>query len=227
MADAYASDMKLAAWLHVERARVHEHRLKHIDAARSALERALELDGSVGPVRDASVRFAASHDDATALATLLEEEALLETNKARAARLELDAACVVAFRLDDAARAAVLLERAATRAPTVPSVDRRILDGLLRLHEARGDEVAIARIRRSRLALMTDPGMMAQEHRTLAALAEKAGAVEAAIGHVQSALLASSDDATLLDQLDRLLDVAGKQDQRMALWATEAARTPR
>lgn len=225
MADAYAGDTKLAAWLHVERARILEYDLHRVDAARGALERALELDGSVGPVRDASVRFVAAHDDPSALASLLEEEALLEKNPARAARAELDAACLAAFRLGDPARATTLLDRAAARAPTEPSVDRRVLQELLRLHEASGDDTAIARVRRARLELITDPSALAEEHRTLAALAEKASSLEAAISHVQSAI-ASSDDPTLLDHLDRLLDAAGRHDQRMALWVTEAARNP-
>ena len=224
MADAYATDSKLAAWLHVERARILEHGLKKVDSARAALERALELDGSVGPVRDASVRFVAAHDDPSALAALLEEEALLEKTPARAARLELDAACLAAFRLGDVDRAKVLLERAAARAPTHPSTDRRVLQELLRIYEAAGDIQAIARVRRARLAYVTDPATLAQEHRALAALAEKSGTLEAAIQHVQTALEASNEDATLLDFLDRLLDSASRQEQRMALWVTEAAR---
>jgi hypothetical protein len=226
MADAYASDTKLAAWLHVERARVLEHGLKKVDAARGALERALELDGTVGPVRDASVRFVAAHDDPSALGSLLEEEALLERSPARAARLELDAACLAMFRLGDTTHATLLLERAAGRAPTETSTDRRVLQELLRLHESGGDPSAVARVRRARLAFITDPGTLAQEHRTLATLAEKSGQLEAAIGHVQTALAAQSDDPTLLDHLDRLLDAASRDDQRMALWVTEAARNP-
>ena len=230
MADAYASDAKLAAWLHVERARILEHGLKKIDAARAALERALELDGTVGPVRDASVRFVAAHDDPSALASLLEEEALLEKSPARAARLELDAACLAAFRLGDDARAMILLERAAARAPTTPAVDRRVLQELLRLHEASGDTNAIMRVRRARLEFVTDPSALAQEHRALASLAEKAGTLDAAITHVQTAIAAASSaaqseaDGTLLEHLDRLLEAAGRQEQRMALWVTEAAR---
>ncbi len=224
MADAYATDSKLAAWLHVERARILEHGLKKVDSARAALERALELDGSVGPVRDASVRFVAAHDDPSALAALLEEEALLEKSPSRAARLELDAACLAAFRLGDTDRAKVLLERAAARAPTHSSTDRRVLQELLRIYESAGDVQAIVRVRRARLAYVTDPSTLAQEHRALAALAEKSGTIDAAIQHVQTAIEASNDDATLLDFLDRLLDAASRQEQRMALWVTEAAR---
>src|SRR6185437_11603385 len=84
----------------------------------------------------------------------------------------------------------------------------------------------VARVRRARLAFISDPGALAQEHRTLATLAEKSGQLESAIHHVQTALAAQSDDPTLLDYLDRLLDASSRDDQRMALWVTEAARNP-
>ena len=224
MADAYASDERLAAWLHVERAQILEHRLHKVDAARAALERALELDGRVGPVRDASARFVSAHDDPSALAVLLEEEALLDKNAARAARLELDAACIVAHRLGEVPRAILLLERAAARAPTEDAVDRRVLHELLRLYEAAADTAAILRVRRARLRFIGDPAVVAQEHRALAVLCEKAGDVDGAIGHVQTALAAATDDATLHEHLDRLLAAAGRHEQRMAIWVTEAAR---
>ncbi len=48
MADAYGSEKRLAAWLHVERATILERRLGRLDAARGALERALELDPERG-----------------------------------------------------------------------------------------------------------------------------------------------------------------------------------
>ena len=224
MADTYAGDAKLAAWLHVERARILERDLHRTDVARSALEQALELDGSIGAVRDACVRFIAAEDDPSALASLLEEEALLEKDRRRASRLELDAACLVAFRLGDETRARALLERAAGRAPTTPANDRRVLDELLRLLEAAADGPGIVRVRQARLAFITDPSTLAQEHRALASLVEKNGTLEAALGHVQSALAFTQDDPTLIEQLDRLLGAAGRNEQRMALWVTEAAR---
>jgi len=83
MADAYGSEMRLAAWLHVERADILGRRLGRLDAARGALERALELDPSVGPVRDAMVRHVAAHSDWVGLARLLDEEARIESSVAR------------------------------------------------------------------------------------------------------------------------------------------------
>src|SRR5262249_21559097 len=75
MADASSSEPRLAAWLHVERAHILEWRLGRVDAARGALERAVTLDPSVGPVRDAYVHHVAAHQDMAALVEALEREA--------------------------------------------------------------------------------------------------------------------------------------------------------
>jgi Tfp pilus assembly protein PilF len=225
LADACASEPRLAAWLNVERALLLEHKLGKIDAARGALERAVEIDPGVGPVRDAAVRHVAAHDDAAALAALLEEEATIEGDQARCARLELDAALIAHLRLGDRARATTLLERAAARAPTTPSVDRRVLDELLRLHEAAGDLAAAARVRRARLPFFGDALTRAFELRALAAIAEKLGELDVAISDVQAAMQADREDASLVDLLDRLLAAADRAEPRLQLWVAEAART--
>jgi tetratricopeptide (TPR) repeat protein len=225
MADAYGSEPRLAAWLHVERAQILERKLGLVDAARGALHRALELDPSVGPVRDALVHHASVHADWGGLARLLDEEATIEPAAARAARLELDAAAICAARLGDRARAATLLERAAARAPTTDDVDRRVLDELVRLHEADGRWSEAARARRARLRFVTAPPSIAYELRALAANAEKAGSYDAAIADVQGALAVDTADPTLVETLDRLLLATGKHDQRIAVWLQEAART--
>jgi hypothetical protein len=225
MGDAYGSEMRLAAWLHVERADILERRLGRLDAARSALERALELDPSVGPVRDAVVRHVAAHSDWAALVDLLDAEALIESSVARAARLELDAAVICSSRLSDRARACQLLERAAARSPTVEGVDRRVLDELVRLHEADGRPVDAARARRARLRYVSDPSTIAYELRALAATAEKSDDLESAIADIQRALAVDATDPTLVEILDRLLAAAGKHDLRIATWLQEGART--
>ena len=225
MADAYASEPELAAWLHVERARLLEKKLGRVDAARAALDRAVELDPSVGPVRDARVRHAATHGDWAGLAKLLADEAEIETLDARCAALELDAACIARARLGEEPRAVELLERAAARAPTEPSVDRRVLDELVRLHESAARLPEAARARRARLRFVTDPPLLAYELRALALTSEKLGDVGAAIQDVQRALAVDASDPTLVETLDRLLAAAGRDDQRVALWVTEAART--
>ncbi len=225
MADAYALQPPLAAWLHVERARILERKLDRVEAARSALERALELDPSVGPVRDAIVRHAGVHGDWAALVRLLDEEALLEPNGGRAARLELDAATMAAFRLGEPARACTLLERAAARAPTSPVVDRRVLDELVRLNEVDGRWPTAARARRARLRFVTDPLVMAYELRALASAAEKQGDAETAVADVQRALALDASDPSVVETLDRLLAATGKHEPRIATWLQESART--
>lgn len=225
MADAYGSEKRLAAWLHVERAQILERRLGRLDAARGALERALELDPSVGPVRDTLVRHVAAHADWGSLARLLEEEARIEASVARAARLELDAAAICSSRLGDTARACDLLARAAARSPTTPLVDRRVLDELVRLHEREGRWSEAAKARRARLRFVTDPASIAWELRALASAAEKDDDLDAAIADVQRALAVDATDPTLVEMLDRLFDATGKHDQRIATWLQEAART--
>ena len=225
MADAYATEAHLAAWLHVQRADLLERKVGRSDVALGALERALQLDPDVGPVRNRLTRHAAALAYWTRLAHLLEEEAGLEKNDARAARLELDAAVVADKRLGDTARATELLERAAKRGPTASSVDRRVLDELIRLHDKAGRTADVARCRRARLRYVTDPAALAHELRWLGAAEERAGHFDAAIADVQRALAIDAGDAALSDALDRLLGAAGKNDQRIAMWVQEAART--
>jgi Tfp pilus assembly protein PilF len=226
MADAYAADPALASWLHVERARVLERKLDRVDAARSALERAVELDPNAGPVRDAFVRHVAAQSDWGALVHLLDDEARVEPNDARAARLELDAAMIATWRLGEGPRARVLLERAAARGPTSSSVDRRVLDELIRLAEAEARWADAARARRARLRFVAEPTALAYELAALAAIAEREGEIDTAIADVQRALAADNADSALVDWLDRLLRAANKPEQRVATWLQEAARTP-
>jgi tetratricopeptide (TPR) repeat protein len=225
MAEAYGSDTRLAAWLHVERARVLERKLGRLDAARVALERALQLDPSVGPVRAALVRHLATYADWAGLARLLEEEARIEDSGVRAARLELDAAAIAAVRLADRVHACALLEQAAARAPTAAGVDRRVLDELVRLYEIEGRWPDAARARRARIRFLSDPATVAYELRSLAIEAEKGGDLEAAIADVQRALVVDAKDPTLAHALDRLLKATHKHEQRIAVWLHEAART--
>jgi tetratricopeptide (TPR) repeat protein len=225
MAEAYASEPRLAAWLHVERAAILEKRLARLDAARGALDRALELDPRVGPVRSAVVRHVSARGDASALVALLDQEATLETDASRSARLELEAATITTAKLSDPKRSVALLERAASRAPTTPSVDRRVLDDLVRLRESAGQWAEASRARRARLRFLTDPTFLAHELRTLGTTAERIGDLETAVSDLQRALALDGTDSTLVETLDRLLAAAGKDEQRVALWLTEAART--
>ncbi len=224
MADAYVSEPRLAAWLHAERAQILEWRLRNIDGARGALERAVSLDPSVGPVRDACVRHVSAHNDAAAAVVLLDQEARIETDPQRAARLELDAACITSEKLNDPLRALGLLTRAASRAPTTTIVDRRVLDELVRLHEKEGHWQQSARARRARLPYFVDPEVIIYELRTLAQVHERLDEPEIAIGHVQHALSLDPADMTLLELLDRLLASVQRDEERVALWVGEASR---
>ncbi len=223
-ADAYVSEPRLAAWLHVERAQILEWRLRNIDGARAALERAVSLDPSVGPVRDACVRHVAAHNDAAALVVLLDQEARIETDTFRAARLELDGACVASEKLKDPNRALQLLSRASNRAPTTPIVDRRVLDELVRLHELEGHWEKSARARQTRLAFFIDPEVLVFELRTLAQVHERLDEPDLAIRHVEQALALDPSDTTLIELLDRLLAQVGRDAKRVELWVNEASR---
>lgn len=224
MADAYVSEPRLAAWLHAERAQILEWRLRNIDAARGALERAVSLDPSVGPVRSACVRHVAAHNDAAAAVVLLDHESRIETDPQRAARLELDAACIASEKLNDRSRALGLLTRAAGRAPTTTIVDRRVLDELIRLHEDEGHWQQSARARRARLPYFVDPEVIVFELRSLAQVHERLDEPEVAIGHVQHALSLDPADMTLLELLDRLLASVQRDEDRVKLWVSEASR---
>ncbi|MEO6574891.1 MAG: hypothetical protein ABIP89_13690, partial [Polyangiaceae bacterium] len=184
MADSYHSEPRLAAWLHVERAFILEWRLRKIDAARGALERAVELDSSVGPVREALVRHLAAHNDAIALVARLEEEAAIEIDPFRAARLLLDSAMIANERLRDTPRAIELLTRAARHAPTVPNIDRRVLDELVRLHEAMAEWPEAARARRARLHFFNDPEVLGYEFLALARINERLDEIDDAVADV-------------------------------------------
>jgi tetratricopeptide (TPR) repeat protein len=225
MADGYTADTRLASWLHVERAFVLERKLARVDASRAALDRALELDPRVGPVRDALVRHVAAHGNWGGLAQSLQEEALLDPDGARAARYELDAALITAWRLGNPEGACQLLDRAAARAPTEPGVDRRVLDELVRLHDLAARTQDAARARRARLPLLKEPAAVAYELRALAAAAEKEGDLDAAVADVQRALTLDPGDPGLVLTLDRLLTAAGKHEPRVVLWLQEAARS--
>jgi serine/threonine protein kinase len=221
MAEAFSCEKKLAAWLHVERARVLDE-IEGGAAAKAALDQALALDPGLGPVRDACVRRASAHRDTAALVTLLAAEAEIEPYKARAARLELDAACLSLHRLADTDRALQLLCRARGRAPTAPSVDRRVLDELVRQYEAAGSLEGARLARRARVDDTCDPRSRAHDLRCMAGLAERANNLEEAVAHVESARAADPSDATLTLLEDRLL--GGDTSRREALWVAEAER---
>jgi tetratricopeptide (TPR) repeat protein len=227
MADAYAAHPPTAAWIHVERAWHLEADPTRRDAARAALERAVSLDASIGPVRGAIVRHVSTHRDWPSLARLLDQEAAIEPSNERAARLELDAASIAWTRIGDRAWATRLLERAAARAPTTRLVDRRVLDDLIRAYEAAGRSADAIRAREARLPFFTDPAPLAHELSALGALHERLGDLRAAADCVQRAIAHAPGDPTRVETLDRLLAELGDHEARVEAWTAEAARSPR
>jgi len=226
MADAYVAEPRLAAWLHVERAALLDRKLAQPDAAKAALVRALELDPGIGPVRAACTAHAVTHRDAGWLVDLLSREAELENEFARRARLELEAGCIARHRLADADRAVAMLERAASHAPSGSLVHRRAIDDLVTLHESAGRWAEALRGRHARLPLLPDARTRAHELRGIAALQESLGDRRGAIAAVQTALQLAPADATLAEELDRLLELDSLTEQRIALWTRQAAATP-
>jgi hypothetical protein len=226
LAEAYGAEPKLAARLHVERAEILERALDQGDAAKAALERALAIDAGLGPVRDACVLFAVVHRDSSWLEALLASTAELEADPARAAGLLLDAACVVRRRAGDQVRAAQLLESAAAKASSSRLVPRRVVDELVELYEAGGRADDALRARRMRLALLGDARSQAHELRAIAVHEEARGDRAAATEALERARALSEHDATLLEELDRLLASASRESRRVAMWAQAAARVP-
>ncbi len=224
LADAYAAQPELAAWLHVERAKILEKNLDRDEEARAALERAVALDPSVGPVRHALSLFLATVDDAATLVALLDEEAQLEHQPHRSAQLELDAAILANERTGDINHATSLLERASARAPTVPAVDRRVLDELVGHYETLGRWDDAIKARRARLVFLTDRDVRYFELQRLASLSEKLGDVGTAIQFLLAAYELDQNDPKLIETLDRLYTLSEQDPERIRLWLDEAAR---
>ncbi len=217
-----AGDAAASAWFHVERGLILDRRLGDTGTARAALDRALELAPGIGPVRQASVDHAVVHRDDARLGVLLEAEAALEKDAARAACLELDGA-LAHLRAGDRARATKLLERAHGRARTSKVVDGRIAEELARLLEKDGRHAEVLRVLKAALGLVSDRRAELLALRAVAAAAERAGEATDAVLAMERARVLDGDDTTLLEELDRLLVLAGRNEARSVLWVREAA----
>ena len=217
-----AGESLASAWLHVERALIFDRRLGDAGTARAALERAVELAPGIGPVRQAFVDHVVVHRDDARLGSLLESEAGLEKDPARAACLELDGARA---HLDagDEARALKLLEHAHARGRTSKVVDTRVAEELARLLDKAGRHPEALRVRKNALAMISGPRVELLALRAVAATAERAGALPEAVLALERARVLDADDATILEELDRLLVGAGRHDARAVLWMREAA----
>jgi len=217
-----AGDPGPSAWLHVERALVFDRRLGDPATAASALERALELEPGLGPVRQALLDHAVVHRDDTRLAALLESEAALEKNVARATCLELDGARAW-LAVGDDARATKLLEHAHARPRTSKVADTRVASELARLLEKAGRHGEALRVYKAALAMVSGPRVELLALRAVAATAERAGELSEAVLALERARVLDADDATILEELDRLLVAAGRHEARAVLWMREAA----
>jgi tetratricopeptide (TPR) repeat protein len=217
-----AGDPGPSAWLQVERALMFDRRLGDATTARSALDRALELAPGLGPVRQAVLDHALVHRDDAQVASLLESEAALESDPARAARLELDGALAHA-RAGDAARATKLLEHAHARGRTSKVVDARVATELAGLLDKANRHADALRVRRAALGGVSGARVELLALREVAATAERAGELPDAVLALERARVLDSDDATLLEELDRLLVAAGRHEARAVLWMREAA----
>ncbi len=218
------NESEVAAWLHVERALLLDRRLDDTPGARAAYLRALDLSPGIGPVRAAFVDHAVRHRDDAQLAGLLESEASLEAENARAARLELDAALAHLRAGTDRLRIIKVLERAHGRAPTARLVDLRVAEELARLYDEDGRHSEALRARKAALKWLDDPREELALLRAIAISAERAGEIDDAVLALERARVVDSEDATLLTDLDRLLTSAQRHEARTVLWMREAAR---
>lgn len=220
-----ANEKETVAWFLAERAVVLDRRLADVASSRALLERAVELDPRIGPVRALAVDHAVRHRDDARLSALLEGEAELEGEPVRAVGLLLDAALHGLRAGGDVERAVRVLERAHRRAPTIAALDARVADELARLHEANGAFTDALRVRKAALRTCSDPREEALALRAVVDLAEKAGALDDAIVALERARVVDPDDGTWLEALDRVLVAAGRHEARAVAWVRESAQT--
>jgi tetratricopeptide (TPR) repeat protein len=222
MALAWRTDRQLSAWLEVERSLILE-RLKRPDAARAALEEAMELDGGPGPVRQAYTRHLIVYQDIGLLVNAWAAEATLEGDTPRAGRLLYSAARLSSERLEQIPLAIELFRRSTALQATSIDTRRASLRELLRLYELRGDiESAIEA--EEQLLLWVDGAERPYRHRRLAQSFERIERWEAVANHARQSLAAVPDDDDTRERLDRALCALGQHEQRITMWTAEASR---
>jgi tetratricopeptide (TPR) repeat protein len=222
MSSAWRADRRLSAWLEVERAMLLE-KLKRPDAARAALEGAMQLDGGLGPVRDAYTRHLILRQNANLLVSAWADEASLEGDTSHAGRLLYAAARLASERLEQSALA-IDLHRRATALTATPLWTRRAsLRELSRLYDAAGDFANAIEAERQ-LLLWVEESERAYWHRRLAQTLESSARWSEVAAHAREALLATPDDDDTRERLDRALAASDHHDERVSLWTGEASR---
>jgi hypothetical protein len=221
MAAVFRNDTQLSAWIEVERGQLLE-KLGRQDAARTAFESALALDGRIGPVRDAYTRHLLLQGQVEALVDAWAAEAALETDGARAARLLYFAGRLAAERLDQKPQAIELYERAAGNGQAPTSLRRAVFRELFRLHEAVGSLDRAAALGPQLLALARD-SEHAYWHRRMVAICEALGRFGDMAAHANQVLVAEPDDEPMREKLDRALAALGKHGDRVAMLTEQAS----
>ena len=239
-------DIRLAAWLSVERAEVLDRRLQQVEMARMSLERAVAFEPAPGPVRDALTRHLVRHDETGILVGSLSVEAEHERDDDRASRLWYTAARLMVDKLGSKAAVADarsrtgapgsadaihLLQRAAARAPSHTPTSYRTLAELVRLLDLGSEHDKAAEVRQKRLALLSAagaaPDAIGHEHVRLSEIFDALGRADQAAFHAEQALALDPDDASTRERLDRALQRLGRHDERVRTWVAEAnARRP-
>ncbi len=222
MAAVFRGDTKLSAWLEVERGQLLE-KLGRADAARAAFEAALALDGQIGPVRDAYTRHLLLQGQVEALIEAWAAEAALETDGGRAARLLYVAGRLASERLDRKPLAIELLERAASSDAAHQATRHAALRELFHLYEAVGNVEAAVAAGNKVLAFARD-AERAHWHRRMVQDCEALGRFAEMAQHAHQVLTAEPDDEPMRERLDHALATLGQHEQRVAMFADQAAR---
>jgi tetratricopeptide (TPR) repeat protein len=222
MASAWSSDRVLSAWLGVERAAILE-KLRRPDAARTALEGALELASGIGPVRDAYTRHLIAHDETKRLVDAWTTEAGLEGDSARGGRLLYSAARLASERLEQISMAIELHRRATALQNTPLEMRRAALSELVRLYGTTGAAEDAVEAEKQ-LLLWIDDSERAYRHKRLAQALEELGHWPQVAEHAKAALAFVPDDEETRERLDRALEELGRHEQRVSLWTAESSR---
>jgi tetratricopeptide (TPR) repeat protein len=224
MATEFRADTRLSAWIEVERGQLLE-KLGRADAARAAFEAALALDGQIGPVRDAYTGHLLLQGQIEALIKAWTEEAALETDGARAARLLYAAGRLASERLDLKPLAIDLFERAAGSEAAAAFIRRAALRELFLLYELVGNVEAAVATGTKVLAFARDTETP-HWHRRLVQGCEVLGRFAEMAIHARHVLAAEPDDEPMWDKLDQALAALGQHKQRVAMFVDQSSRAP-